>query len=972
MRKLLILLMFLFIPSLARAQQAVIGASCPASGQSAISTTGVPVQCTQVPGGGALVWTAVGGSGGGITSVATTYEILNTPIASPFTGQLIVGTAVVNGPASVTAGAGFTQIATATIGGSNLVSLEYQTGGSAATIAAPWTITSGAWGAAVTSLQATNATLAQSNFSTTAQGSTFSTLSSVTSGQAIVLAIRYNGGQPTTGVSGCGATWTEAGIRAPENGFDGNWAETWVGLNTSAGACTATVAGITGSNVAYVLAVFNGVTTTNAIYDYNISTTGGSSTTPSATTNPQSTYAAIGPAPCSGIDIAVVLNGCVFPNITTTGGQLEFAASANPYLIKSGTQESNIAKWCGICIPGQATITPAQYIFKGQGGPIWLGEIGTPGIATGGTLFLVSPQAWGTAYQSTSNILSAIYAFGQSVAHVPGFAETYFRDLAIRQPYNQLAGAVGLNMSNAIEFDYDNILTDYNENYGQIAIAPVALSTTYGMVTMQSGQGNIAHLKGTISVGSYYGYAILTEHTTGESMTTIYSTWAGVIGPGAGQGPITIGCCIFHPMAFTKMTDQENINGWLYGSNMGLGTMINWESHDIETHNAGAYLRNCNFQETNPGYTTGHITYTYVLAGGGISSVLPPGNEFCSGGQGYFGGMFSNAMEYGVVRYPGVDSGTRSGGTATSWGPAWLALGASNGFCNSATAGATIASNAFVGTAKCYYAAVAGQTNQLAKATVASVSSTSSVAVAVFASTAGTTNQSRYEYICSTSGGLIAKRTINVVSATGVATPLVATAANSGCTGGGGDILELDVIHSDSGSNTLVGYYTVSGGSQVVDLVTTDSTLSSGQPGLSIVTSSGVGTASNFSGGPLPAKNTTESIYTRPAIHPSYLTSSNCAVNSASPAACGAAAAGAFVIPTTTTSYTVNTTAVTPNSIIILTPRTYTGNLPSAPTCVVPTITAEPVVSAISAGVSFTITETSTTGQTCWNYWVVN
>jgi hypothetical protein len=104
----------------------------------------------------------------------------------------------------------------------------------------------------------------------------------------------------------------------------------------------------------------------------------------------------------------------------------------------------------------------------------------------------------------------------------------------------------------------------------------------------------------------------------------------------------------------------------------------------------------------------------------------------------------------------------------------------------------------------------------------------------------------------------------------------------------------------------------------------------------------------------------------------SNLTSTNCAINSASPGACGSAASGAFVVPTTTGTYTVNTTAVTANSVILITPRTYTGDLPSTPTCVVPTITAEPVVSAIVAGTSFTITLTSTTGQTCWNYRIIN
>jgi hypothetical protein len=104
----------------------------------------------------------------------------------------------------------------------------------------------------------------------------------------------------------------------------------------------------------------------------------------------------------------------------------------------------------------------------------------------------------------------------------------------------------------------------------------------------------------------------------------------------------------------------------------------------------------------------------------------------------------------------------------------------------------------------------------------------------------------------------------------------------------------------------------------------------------------------------------------------SYLTGSNCAVNSASPAACGSAAAGAVVVPTTTTTYTVNTSAVTANSVIAIMPRTYSGNLPSSPTCVTPAVTSSWNVSAISAATSFTFTLPSTSGQTCWNYSIVN
>jgi hypothetical protein len=105
----------------------------------------------------------------------------------------------------------------------------------------------------------------------------------------------------------------------------------------------------------------------------------------------------------------------------------------------------------------------------------------------------------------------------------------------------------------------------------------------------------------------------------------------------------------------------------------------------------------------------------------------------------------------------------------------------------------------------------------------------------------------------------------------------------------------------------------------------------------------------------------------------SFATSTDCAVNSASPAACGAACAGAFVVPTTTTTYTVNTTCPTTNtSHIFLEPRTDGSGLPSAPTCVAPGLTTDYVRSAHVNNTSFTITLTSTTGTTCFDYFIVS
>jgi len=129
----------------------------------------------------------------------------------------------------------------------------------------------------------------------------------------------------------------------------------------------------------------------------------------------------------------------------------------------------------------------------------------------------------------------------------------------------------------------------------------------------------------------------------------------------------------------------------------------------------------------------------------------------------------------------------------------------------------------------------------------------------------------------------------------------------------------------------------------------------------------------NNASGSTPDSNAVVSIKNDGTIFAkAYSTATNCSVNSVSPAACSAAAAGSFVVPTTTTSYTVNTTAVHAASRIFLFPHTDTRDLPGTPTCVAPAITAEPVVSATVAATSFTITIASTTGQTCWDYWIVN
>lgn len=103
-----------------------------------------------------------------------------------------------------------------------------------------------------------------------------------------------------------------------------------------------------------------------------------------------------------------------------------------------------------------------------------------------------------------------------------------------------------------------------------------------------------------------------------------------------------------------------------------------------------------------------------------------------------------------------------------------------------------------------------------------------------------------------------------------------------------------------------------------------------------------------------------------------FNSTTNCAVNSASPAACASAPTGVIVVPTLTTTYTVNTTAVAANSRIFLQPTSDNTGIPSAPTCATLAVTSVNMISSRVAATSFTFSTPSTTGTTCFYFWILN
>ncbi len=264
-----------------------------------------------------------------------------------------------------------------------------------------------------------------------------------------------------------------------------------------------------------------------------------------------------------------------------------------------------------------------------------------------------------------------------------------------------------------------------------------------------------------------------------------------------------------------------------------------------------------------------------------------------------------------------------------------------------------------------------GQTynnDQFSKVTVAAINSNTNSFALLF--TNGSTSAvSHYFYYCfgiaAGGGSAIGKRVA------GALTILTSQTSAIGCSAG--DTIELRRIQS--GANVLLYAYrngVLDNNIPINPFTDTSSTISGGFPGIDAQQSAaGVISLTNFIGGSPPTIHGTDSQWSTDTYATTYSTVGNCAVNSASPAACGSAASGVFVVPATVTAYTVNTTAVTGNSHIFLFPRTDNTGIPSAPTCTLPAITAEPVRSASVVGTSFTLTIASS-GITCWDYFIVD
>jgi hypothetical protein len=669
----------------------------------------------------------------------------------------------------------------------------------------------------------------------------------------------------------------------------------------------------------------------------------------------------------SGTDAAVVINSALAA-IATTGGMLYFKNGV--YNLNSATQESiaGCTNFYSIGIPANATTAWVQFHFEGESRTSWPGELLPASVLTNGVIFNVTASAITAAGSST---LFAIWQRPNSVGSgcaLPTGAfsnELYFKNLAVRFPVNTRGSEGAIVPWAASTIDYENVLADFNQTYSAIATGSAPTSgagNLIGLASTYSSSGNLQHFKDTYVVGYNIGYDLESEHVVGDTMTAIYCNVAAEFG--------RQGSAVFHPSVITKFTDQENGAGFIFGPQMVQGSRVDLLGLDFEFGNdanwySTARAKTSKLSETNTGYTSGIVTYEVTLANVGAAAELPATSLFTSGGQNFQ--AFEGTTAPNIAQTPVSDTFTRANNIGTGQGnnglgPQWLAgTQAGNFNLKILSNAATVNTSSGGGGGYSNYAAQSFNSDQFSKLTISAIDVAASFAEVLTNSSSNGAVQTYYSYYC---GGNAAsgRGIIRVVA--GVSTTL-SSQTSAPCVAT--DTIELRHIGS-----TLWAYRNGALDTTFINPVT-DSTNTGGSPGINLVNDVvNAVSVTNFSGGNFPTMHGTDSIYANDAVHSAYRTISNCAVNSVSPAACGSAPSGVIVVPTLTTTYTVNTTAVTANSRISLQPTSDNTGIPSAPTCATLAVTSVNMIASRVAGTSFTFSTPSTTGTTCFYYWIVN
>lgn len=355
----------------------------------------------------------------------------------------------------------------------------------------------------------------------------------------------------------------------------------------------------------------------------------------------------------SGADAGAVIRGAI-AGLSGKCGHLNFEPAV--YKINSLLQEKAVgfSRYYGIRIPSNASHAQyCEWTLEGDSPPPLIDQFGTR-VQTSGVIFYITPAAIATAPTSAKII-------GIWVQPSTPSASVSFHNIDVRFPTNQRGNETGIDASEALNANYDNVSADFNIAQSSLQFPVAGTVGLVGLTTTASSHEE-NYMRNALAIGYDIGLDIQSEHTVLINSYAVDGNYCIDYGVHGGA--------IYHASVWVGAGWGECAHGLTLGPNLRRGTLLEIGGLDIEDATKGIFKPVYHVKETDPGYTHGVFEYSVVQQDIGtilFADLFDGGggnNISTNSGAGFFLKGVANIAGAGAVTFA-LQSAAGTGGSAT-------------------------------------------------------------------------------------------------------------------------------------------------------------------------------------------------------------------------------------------------------------------------------------------------------------------
>lgn len=347
----------------------------------------------------------------------------------------------------------------------------------------------------------------------------------------------------------------------------------------------------------------------------------------------------------NGTDAAVFVTAILAAN-AATGGRFYFKAGLYP--INSYAAETTsgwTTYYYGIGIPAGTFNNQQQWIFEGEARPEWnwgnLSNLtGPTTVSNNGVIFVSSSTAESAV--SSSDMIMNFWQRPNATLAATSTNEDKFYNLACRFSGISRGNQTCLAMWTTSAIEYSNVEAGVNVSSYSLYTGSAPVAGNLGSFGMTSPYGN-SGLPEMYHEVLAYGYDICYdwfEHTISDGSADAelcnYPFEFGRAGPNAPGGATGY---VSHGNYVARLQDQENAHGGILGPAMTSGSRVDMPLLDIEIGAPSGYWFSNriggDLKETTPGTSVGNIDFYINRSNVTLPSNPPYTTLFSQGGSGF-------------------------------------------------------------------------------------------------------------------------------------------------------------------------------------------------------------------------------------------------------------------------------------------------------------------------------------------------